>query len=585
MPWLRLTLGMSYAILRLSKLKSWSAVGGSGAHTYRAITTPNADPARAALNLTGTGTKGDVLGDVRRRVDNITSKPRSNAVLALELLLTASPEHFQGKSQAEVKAWARANTVWLRQTFGKENVVHLVLHQDESTPHLVAYVVPERDGRLNARAVTGTPELLSSMQTSYADAMAKFGLQRGIEGSQARHQTVKDWYGHLNAAAAVGEKRVNAVTDPEPPPSLPVWTLPEARQRAVRAWQGAEGGKRRAIVQQAARDALAASTAQAEVRELEQDNGRLSGELAATREKLAGAYQALGLGKEAVAALRRSNTTLVASRLDYTGTVLPKENAIDLLKRVGGFDYGQAVAWLHAELGPVVTGAVVSRAAEQANAPRPFTKAENVIKQAVDVQLDALDAERYRLTLMSYDESQKPFLPGKRRRSSEEHFYTRAEVVDLIPWLRFQNNQGMNILVTPMDDAAHYILLDDARLSAEDLERTGFQPCVVQQSSWESHQVVFKVPRSMDRDAVLAMFSELNRTHGDMAITGLRHPFRLPGFRNMKPKHLKDGLYPFVKVKLAVNRMCMLCMQLVSRVEKAKLSTYPQDHVQQENTL
>ena len=564
---LRLIIGMSYAILRLSKLKSWSAVGGSGAHTYRATETPNADPALAGLNVTGIGTKGDVLGDVRRRVDAITSKPRSNAVLALELLLTASPEHFQGKSQADVKAWARANATWLKQTFGKDNVVHLVLHQDESTPHLVAYVTPERDGRLNARAITGTPEMLSQMQTSYADAMAVFSLERGMPGSKAKHQTVRDWYGHLNAAAVAGEKRIDAVEDPTPPPSLPLWTLPEARQAAVTAWQGVEKGKRREIVQQAARDALAASDAQYEAEGLKHENSKLTTEVISLRRQLTAAYEAMELGKEAVAALRKSNTTLVAQRLGHAGAVLPKENAIDLLKRIAGFDYGQAVAWLHAEFGPVVTGAVVSGAVEQADPPRPFTKAENVIKRGVYTQLDALDAERYRLTLMSYDASQKPFLPGKRRGTEEEHFYTRDEVVALIPWLRFQNNQGMNILVTPMDDTAHYVLLDDAKLSVEDLQRAGFQPCIVQQSSWKSHQVVFKVPRTMDREAVLAVFNELNRVHGDAEITGLRHPFRLPGFRNMKPKHLKDGLYPFVRVLSAVNTMCQRCMHLVRRVE------------------
>ena len=585
MPRLRLNIGMPYAILRLSKLKSWSAVGGSGAHTYRAIKTPNADPARASLNVTGIGNKSDVVGDVRGRLGAITSNPRSNAVLALELLLTASPEHFQGKSQTEVKAWAKANAAWLRSTFGKDNVVHLVLHQDESTPHLVAYVVPERDGRLNARAITGTPELLSSMQTSYADAMATFGLERGTPGSKAKHQTVKDWYGHLNVAAAVGRKKMNAVADPALPPVMPFWTMPKARQKALRTWQGVEKVKRREIVQQAAKSALAASTAQAEVHDLQQHNGRLVEKVTGLRIELTAAYEALGLGKEDVAALRKSNTTLVAQRLSHGGPVLPKENAIDFLKRAAGFDYGQAVAWLHAEFGPVVTGAVVSKAAEQADAPRPFTKSETMIKRAVDVQLDAIDCEKYRVTLMSYD-AQKSFLPGKPKgKNGPERFYSYKEIIEMIPFLRYQNNQGMNILVTPVDDNGYYILLDDTKLSQAELELKGFKPCLYQSTSWNSNQAVLKVPKNMDREAVLAVCQELNREYGDPEMQALRQPFRLAGFRNMKPRHLKDGIYPFVKVIAALNTVCRLCINMIAKVEKAKLSTYPQAQQQEEKTV
>lgn len=568
----RSTLGMSHAILRIDKFKSWSAISGSGAHTYRIIETKNADPAKAHLNRTGIGTKGDVLGDVKRRVSEVTAKPRSNAVLAIELLLTASPTWFVGKSDAEVNAWARANIDWLRDTFGKENVVHAVMHCDESTPHLVAYVVPEKAGRLNARAITGTPELLSCMQTSYADAMAKFGLERGLMGSQAKHQTVKDWYRNLDAAAVAGQKLMDAVEAPTPPPNLPFWTMPETRQKAMEEWQGVEKGKRKEIVREAARAALAATTAQEEAQSLKEENHKLTDELIDLRRKLTDAYDALGLSKEDIAALRRANTSLVASRLDYTGPIQPKENAIDLLKRVGGFDYAQAVAWLYAEFGSVITGAVVKTSVEQAAPARPLTRSENVIKRAIEVQTDALACERYRVTLVPPEPDKKPYLPGKPAgKNSEERFYSKSDLLDLIPWLRLKNNQGMNVFITPMDDDAFYILLDDARVTAEELEARGFRPCLVQATSWEKTQMVFKVPRTLDRDAVLAVFNEMNQNMGDVEMTGLRHPFRLAGFRNMWPKHLRDGQRPFVQVMSAVNQMCSKCVHMVQKVMRSKV--------------
>lgn len=575
---------MTYAIMRFSKLKSWAEVGASGAHTYRTRLTPNANPEKLALNKTGRGTRGDVLKDVKSRVFAVTDKPRSNAVLALEFLLTASPEWFDGKSSAEVRQWANASTAWLKKTFGTENMVHVVLHQDESTPHLVAYVVPEKNGKLNARGYTGTPELVSSLQTDYAEAMAGFGLERGTKGSKAEHQTIRDWYGHINATALAAADDLVKIPEPADPPDT-TWMLPRGRREAVEAWKGQERGERRKIVQEAAKMALEAVTAKRQVEGLKQENGKLFAEVEDLRKNLSAAYEALGLSKEAITQLRKSNTTLIAQRLGYTGTVQQKENAIDLLKRLAGFDYSQSVAWLHAEFGPVVTGSVVSKSAEQADAPRPFTKTENAIKRAVSAQLDALDCEQYRVTLMSYDGSQKSFLPGKARgKNIPERFYNRDEIIEMIPFLRYQNNQGMNVLLTPIDDDGYYLLIDDVRLSKDELEKQGFRPCLYQATSWNSYQAVLKVPKG-DRTAALAFVQQLNQQHGDPEMQALRQGFRLAGFRNMKPKHLKDGLYPFVRVLSAVNRVCRLCAHAISKAAKADLLTYPQGQQKEDNLV
>ncbi len=556
---------MSFAILRIAKLKSWGSIASSAGHTYRTRETPNADPSRASQNVVGIGTRGDVLGDVRRRVEAVTSKPRSNAVLAIEVLLTASPEHFEGKSDQDVIRWAKANANWLRDRFGKDNVVHAVLHRDESTPHLVAYVVPEVAGRLNSRPLIGSPQLMTEMQTDYAAAMAQFGLERGLQGSKARHQTIRAYYSRLNEVAGAASARVEKLGKVEPAPDVSRWTRPGARQKAVQAWQGSETGKRRVLVREAARSALAASVAQGEVHSLKQANQALSAEVGNLREQLSQSYEALGLGKEDIAALRRSDVTAVATRLGHLGEIRPKENALDLVKRIGGFDYGQAVAWLHAEFGSTVTSAIVKKSIDADQPERPLTKAENAIKGAVLKQLDALGADRFRVSIIPESDGAKPYIPGKTA-GEEERFYSREELVGLIPWLRYENNQRKHIFITPMDDAAHYILLDDARMSAHEIERLGFQPCLVQRSSWQSEQMVFKVPKSLDRNAVLAVFSEMNRTMGDEGITGLRHPFRMAGFRNMKPKHERDGQSPFVTVTQAVNRFCERCTALVEQV-------------------
>jgi hypothetical protein len=45
---------------------------------------------------------------------------------------------------------------WLEQQHGKQNVVATSIHRDETTPHLIAYVVPldQDTGRLNAKNIS-----------------------------------------------------------------------------------------------------------------------------------------------------------------------------------------------------------------------------------------------------------------------------------------------------------------------------------------------------------------------------------------------------------------------------------------------
>ena len=211
--------------------------------------------------------------------------------------------------------------------------------------------------------------------------------------------------------------------------------------------------------------------------------------------------------------------------------------------------------------------ALVAKSVIQADPPRPFTKAENAIKQAVKTQVDAIGCDKFRISIVPEKKGSKPYLPGKAKgKDSEEKFYTKEDLVNLIPWLRFENNQGKHIFITPMDDHAYYLLLDDSKLSREELEKRGFQPCLVQKTSWEKLQVLFKIPKIIPREAVLELFNKLNKTVGDESITGLRHPMRLAGFRNMKAKHELDGQHPFVQVTMAMNRFCQRCTHLAAGI-------------------
>jgi hypothetical protein len=188
-----------FAILRTAKLKSFGNVGGSLSHTYRTRETTNADPDRAATNEHSHNSPAEVMQALR---DRLPDKYRKDAVIGLEYFVGASPQWFDGKTREQQDAYFRESIDWLEKRHGKENVVGWSIHRDETSPHLVAYVVPMSDrGTLNAKQWTGGAATLSKMQTDFAKNVgARNDLERGIEGSKAHHQTIKGFYAQIGQA-------------------------------------------------------------------------------------------------------------------------------------------------------------------------------------------------------------------------------------------------------------------------------------------------------------------------------------------------------------------------------------------------
>ncbi len=197
-----------YAVLRVAKLKTMGEIGQLGKHNERTRETRNADEARLGDNVRLVGT-GDWCADAQARLDDAPII-RSNAVLAMEHVMTASREFYQQGTPTEQAArldeWTARSMAWLRETYGDKNVVAAVLHRDEQTPHIQALVVPiDERGRLNAHAYTGGRALLARMQDSYAEAVRDLGLERGVRGSVADHQTVKEFYAKIEQATPAPE--------------------------------------------------------------------------------------------------------------------------------------------------------------------------------------------------------------------------------------------------------------------------------------------------------------------------------------------------------------------------------------------
>lgn len=184
---------MSFAILRIQKLKTFGDIGGSLSHNYRNRETLNADSERTCLNEHDLDTNEKCMAAIR---DRIPEKRRKDAVLCIEHLVTASPD-WDGWGTDKEEMFFKQSVKWLQKKYGEANVISTTIHRDETTPHLVAYVVPldEETGRLNAKKfVGGSRHTLTQMQTDFAQGVKSLGLERGIQGSQAKHISIKDYY-------------------------------------------------------------------------------------------------------------------------------------------------------------------------------------------------------------------------------------------------------------------------------------------------------------------------------------------------------------------------------------------------------
>ena len=185
---------MSFAIYRTAKLGSFGEIGGSLSHTYRTRPTPNADENKLHLNKHIFETYNQCFDALKNA---IPEKRRSNAVLCIEHLITASPD-WNGWGTKKEEEFFKKSLEFLNKKYGKENVIACSIHRDETTPHLIVYVVPiDEKGGLNAKKWLGGRSKLSQTQTEFANEVKHLGLERGLENSKARHKTIKEFYAEI----------------------------------------------------------------------------------------------------------------------------------------------------------------------------------------------------------------------------------------------------------------------------------------------------------------------------------------------------------------------------------------------------
>lgn len=120
------------------------------------------------------------LQDINSEIQAAGAKPRSNSVLALDTIYTASPEFFQGKTNQQNDDFFKDCLQFHQERF--RHIISAVVHYDETTPHLHIISVPlTKDGRLSARDVIGNKAKMSKTQDQFFEQVGRrYGLARGI---------------------------------------------------------------------------------------------------------------------------------------------------------------------------------------------------------------------------------------------------------------------------------------------------------------------------------------------------------------------------------------------------------------------
>lgn len=339
---------MAYAIARLKKLKRGN-ISGSASHTARERETPNADPTQKNIRFIGSLDPDERLEDlVLAKIGDSEQrrKIRTDAVYCVEFLLSASPSYFRPDCPTnagyykpqKLDDWVEATHQWLADEYG-DRIVRAELHLDEATPHIHAYFVPIDDqGQLRCNHFFDGRQKIHAFQDSYYNTMHLIGLERGIKGSKAKHQDIKDFY------RIVEEGR-----------DLEVDELSAAQLKAKAADRDRATERKQEM--EATAKALASENEELRrrIEQLEQDNQqlRLKSEWS-TDLALDDVAWELGLWRKGNEWVGRNHIINIdgSGFTDFgNGLVLSGYGALDLVKHVNQCNQTSAIAWLGERFG------------------------------------------------------------------------------------------------------------------------------------------------------------------------------------------------------------------------------------------
>lgn len=183
---------VGYAVVHMMKIKS-GAVGGIQSHNNREHepkTNPDVDMSRSEDNY-------DLIPcdnykrSIKEKLSNLVESSRAvrkDAVVVCNFIVTSDSETMEALGADRQREFFEDSVKWFSDRYGADRVLNATVHMDETTPHLHIGVMPiTQDGRLSAKAIFTKTEM-KAIQTEFTrDVGEKYGLERGVEGSERTH--------------------------------------------------------------------------------------------------------------------------------------------------------------------------------------------------------------------------------------------------------------------------------------------------------------------------------------------------------------------------------------------------------------
>lgn len=191
---------MGYGVMRVQKIKM-AGVKGIEIHMNRekevSNTNPDIDFDRSYQNIY-LQKCDDFRNAINRRIEQLglSRKPRKDATVLVDCLITASPESLKDFSEEQRLNYFIDAYKAVQDRFGADNIISAVIHRDEpGADHMDVSFVPgyfddQGKGHLSAKDMLGGHKEMSQIQTYfYNNVFEKYNLERGVirgDGEQAK---------------------------------------------------------------------------------------------------------------------------------------------------------------------------------------------------------------------------------------------------------------------------------------------------------------------------------------------------------------------------------------------------------------
>ncbi|MBP5155482.1 MAG: plasmid recombination protein [Clostridia bacterium] len=192
---------MEKIVCMTSNINSESKLKAAQTHNRREKECANADPAKTPQNKVLSGPPAaDYKAIANERYAGIAIVKGS--VIAKDFVIAVDRMEQATNPNFSINAFCSICTKWALESFGRENIIDMVLHIDEHAPHIhMLTTTTTNSGIISVNEFMRERGGLSHLQTDLASRLAPLGLIRGLESGRFHSAGIrKEFYPDIQKA-------------------------------------------------------------------------------------------------------------------------------------------------------------------------------------------------------------------------------------------------------------------------------------------------------------------------------------------------------------------------------------------------